>query len=121
MKYIVGSAVDIAPGQQRLVEVAGRSIGIFNVNGRFYALRNVCIHNQAPVCLGEVGGTYLPSAPDEYCQGLMGQVLRCPWHGWEFDITTGQSLFDPSLKLKRYPVTVENGKLVVEVRGKVKG
>ena len=123
-KYDVGKPEDIQPGERQIVMVAQRSIGIFNVNGTFYALKNVCIHDQAPVCLGEargvgeVNGAYLPSAPDEYIWGMEGQVLRCPWHGWEFDIATGCSLFDPQTKLTTYPVSVENGRILVEIGGK---
>ena len=94
-RHVVGPAEAIPPGGRRVVTVAGRSIGIFNVEGRFHALRNSCLHNQAPVCLGEVGATYLPSEPGRYRRGLDGRVLRCPWHGWEYDITTGRNLIDP--------------------------
>ena len=114
-KFKIGPADEVAPGERRLITISGRSIGVFNVKGTFYALRNSCVHNQGPVCLGEVGGTYLPSAPDEYRQGLADQVLRCPWHGWEFDITTSRSLADSSTQLKSYPVTIEEGQIVVDL------
>ena len=120
-KYLVGAIDQIPPGARRIVKVGGRSIGVFNVAGQFYALWNVCIHNQAPVCLGQIDGTYLPSAPDEYRPGLKGQVLRCPWHGWEFDITTGCSLFDSTIKLETYPVIVEAGQIYVEVGKRTAG
>lgn len=116
-EYVVGKVEEILQGERRIVTVARRSVGIFNVGGTFYALKNVCIHNQAPVCLGEVNGTFLPSSPDEYVWGMEGQVLRCPWHGWEFDIATGCSLFDPQTKLTSYPVRVENGRILVEIGG----
>jgi len=116
-KYAVCDRTDIPPGGRKLVDIANRSIGIFNVHGEFYALKNSCIHDQAPVCLGQIGATYLPSAPGEYIRGLEAQVLRCPWHGWEFDITTGSSLFDPDTRLITYPVSVEDGMIVVEIRG----
>jgi 3-phenylpropionate/trans-cinnamate dioxygenase ferredoxin subunit len=106
-RHVVGPADAIPPGGRRVVTVAGRSIGIFNVEGRFHALRNSCLHNQAPVCLGEVGATYLPSEPGQYRRGLDGRVLRCPWHGWEYDVTTGQSWVDPaSVRTRRYDVEV---------------
>ena len=116
--YFVGNVEDIPPGERRIVTVARRSIGLFNVKGTFYALKNSCVHDQAPVCLGEVNGTYLPSAPDQYVWGMEDQVLRCPWHGWEFDIATGCSLFDPETKLTSYPVSVENGRILIELGGK---
>lgn len=116
--FDVGHIDDIPSGQRLILDVNHRSIGIFNIQGELYALKNSCIHDQAPVCLGEVSGTYLPSAPDEYIFGMEGQVLRCPWHGWEFDIKTGQTLFDPNTKLVSYPVTLENGRILIEIGGK---
>jgi nitrite reductase (NADH) small subunit len=113
--YRVAEVGEIAPGACKLVRVAGRTIGVFNVAGQFYAIKNSCIHEGAPVCLGEVTGTFLPSPPGEYHYGLEGRILRCPWHGWEFHIATGQSVFDPAVALTTYPVKVEEGQLVVEV------
>lgn len=107
-RHIVGPVSEFAPGDRRIVEVEGRSVGVFNVNGRFYALRNVCPHQAAPLCLGSVKGMTLPSAPGEYEWGRDGEILRCPWHGWEFDITNGRSIFNPHrTRVKTYEVTVE--------------
>ena len=114
-RHVIGPVDMVPAGERLLVTIGGREIGIFNISGSFYALRNSCRHHQAPVCLGEVGGTYLPSAPDEYLWGLADRVLRCPWHGWEYDITTGCNLIEPALKLKTYPVIVENGQIIVEM------
>jgi nitrite reductase/ring-hydroxylating ferredoxin subunit len=81
---------------------------VFNVKGAFYALRNQCPHQLGPLCLGRVRGTLLPSKPGEYIWGREDEILVCPWHGWEFDITTGQAVFDPvRWRARRYPVTVE--------------
>ncbi len=116
-KYDIGSINELPAGKRKLVKVARQTIGVFNVNGKLCAVKNSCIHDQAPVCLGEVNGTYLPSAYGEYVWGMEGQVLRCPWHGWEFDLLTGCSLFDPETKLKTYPVSIENDRIMVEVGG----
>ena len=117
-KIDICSSKEIPLGERKLVKVGRQTIGIFNVNGRYCAIKNSCIHDQAPVCLGEVNGTYIPSDFGEYVWGMEGQVLRCPWHGWEFDLLTGRSLFDPETKLTTYPITVENGRIVVEIGGK---
>ncbi|MEX1020081.1 MAG: Rieske (2Fe-2S) protein [Litorilinea sp.] len=114
-KHSIGRVEAFPPGKQSLVRVAGRTLGIFNINDEYYALHNLCPHNQAPVCLGDVGGTLLPSQPGEYIPGMEGEILRCPWHGWEFNIKTGSSLFDPAVKVTTYAVTVENGELVIEI------
>jgi nitrite reductase (NADH) small subunit len=106
--YVVGKVSEIAPGERKLVDVGGRSIGVFNVEGRFYALRNACPHQGAPLCLGSIKGTAEPSEPGEYVWGREGMILRCPWHGWEFDLTTGRSVFNPHrTRVRSYPVAVE--------------
>lgn len=97
---------EIPPGGRKIVDVQGRSIGIFNVKGTYVAVLNVCPHELAPVCLGRVGGTTLPSPAGEYCWGKEGEILACPWHGWEFDLLTGRALADPRRRLRRYPISV---------------
>jgi nitrite reductase (NADH) small subunit len=106
--YVVARGDEIPPGERKIVEVAGRSIGVFNVDGSYYALRNACPHQGAPLCLGSIQGTAETSRPGEYVWGREGQILRCPWHGWEFDLTTGRSVFNPHrMRVRSYPVTVE--------------
>ncbi len=56
MKHIVATVDEIAPGRHKIVEVAGRSIGVFNVGGEFFALRNSCPHQGGPLCAGRVSG-----------------------------------------------------------------
>jgi nitrite reductase (NADH) small subunit len=108
--YVVGLASEFPPGERKIVEVGGRSIGVFNVEGRYYALRNACPHQGAPLCLGSVGGTFEESGPGEYVWGREGRILRCPWHGWEFDLTTGRSVFNPHrTRVKSYAVSVQGG------------
>jgi 3-phenylpropionate/trans-cinnamate dioxygenase ferredoxin subunit len=109
IRQIVGRASEIPPGERRIVEVGGRSIGVFNVRGAFYALRNSCPHQAAPLCLGSIKGMTMPGKPGEYIWGREGEILRCPWHGWEFDILTGRSIFNPHrTRVKAYEVTVED-------------
>lgn len=108
-RHLVGPASELPPGSRKIVEVAGRSIGVFNVGGSFYALRNSCPHQGAPLCLGSIGGTAATSEPGEYTWGREGEILRCPWHGWEFDITTGKSVFNPHrMKVRSYDVAVSH-------------
>src|SRR5215213_10052084 len=82
-RYAVATVGEIASGQRKLVEVDGRAIGIFNVAGTFIAVLNVCPHELAPIFAGRVSGTTLPSAPGEFRWGRDGEILSCPWHGWE--------------------------------------
>lgn len=99
--------------RMRIVEVEGREVGIVRRGGEAFGLLNVCPHRAAPVCEGELTGTMLPSEPGELRYGLEGLVLRCPWHGWEFDIRSGESVcgVDPR-KLRVCPVTVEDGEVL---------
>jgi len=107
-KHVVGRAGELPPGARRIVEAEGRSIGVFNVHGIYYALRNTCPHQAAPLCLGSIKGMTMPSKPGEYIWARDGEIVRCPWHGWEFDITTGRSIFNPhKMRVKTYEVTVE--------------
>jgi nitrite reductase (NADH) small subunit len=105
-EWSVAQASEIPPGGCKIVEVKGRSIGVFNVHGSFVAVLNVCPHELAPVCLGAVRGTALASMPGEYRWGREGEILACPWHGWEFDLRTGQALADTRKRLRLYPVVV---------------
>ncbi len=108
-RHIVGRVSEVGLGQRQIVEAEGRSIGVFNVDGSFYALKNSCPHQAAPLCLGSIKGMTMPSKPGEYIWARDGEILRCPWHGWEFDITTGRSIFNPHrTRVKAYDVTVES-------------
>ena len=105
-QWPIARASEIEPGERRFVEVKGHSITLFNVHGEYIAVLNICPHELAPVCRGRVSGTTLPSMPGEYRWGREGEILSCPWHGWEFDLLTGKALTDERVRLRRYPVTV---------------
>ncbi len=108
-RHVIGRAKEIPPGARKIVEAEGRSIGIFNVHGAYYALRNSCPHQAAPLCLGSIKGMAMPTKPGEYVWAREGEILRCPWHGWEFDIKTGRSIFNPHrTRVRTYEVTVES-------------
>jgi nitrite reductase (NADH) small subunit len=113
--HVVCAASDIAPGERRIVDVAGRSIGVFNVGGRFYALHNGCPHKGGALCAGRITGTVLPTTERTFAYGRVGEILRCSRHGWEFEIATGRALADPRVRARTYPVSVEAGHVVVTV------
>jgi 3-phenylpropionate/trans-cinnamate dioxygenase ferredoxin subunit len=108
-KHAVCAVEDLPPGERKIVELEGRSIGIFNVNGEFHAVRNRCPHKGAPLCLGLAKGLVTGERPYEYEIDRDGEILRCPWHGWEFDLLTGKSVFNPHrMRVKSYAVHVED-------------
>lgn len=107
-RYVVGKASELPPGSRKIVDADGKSIGVFNVQGSYYALRNTCPHQFAPLCLGKITGYAPPSAVGEFNWERQGEIIRCPWHAWEFDIKTGRSVFNPhKVRTKTYEVKTE--------------
>ncbi len=112
----VADVADLPPGERRIIEIGGKSVGVFNVHGEFVAYLNLCPHEFAPVCEGKVRGTTLPTDdPTELRWGREQEILACPWHGWEFDLRTGECLVD-RCRLLRYEVRVIDGKVYVAGR-----
>lgn len=90
----------------------GVDIGLFRVGEQLVAWRDVCPHEAAPVCRGKVTGTRLESSVMEYRYGRAQEILRCPWHGWEFDLLTGEHLASGSgARLRSHPIEIRNGKI----------
>jgi 3-phenylpropionate/trans-cinnamate dioxygenase ferredoxin subunit len=113
-RYVVASVDEIPPGERKIVDVGGRSIGIFNVRGEYFALRNRCPHQGAQLCLGKTWGLVQGNLPGQFEFSRKGEILACPWHGWEFDMRTGQSWCDPhKLRVRAYQVSVESGSTLV--------
>ncbi len=107
-KHDIGKVGDLLPGARKIVDVKGHSIGVFNVHDSFYALRNLCPLQGGPLCLRSVKGTMVASEPYTYEYKMDGQIIACPWHCWEFDITTGRPVYNPHrMRVKIYQVTVE--------------
>jgi nitrite reductase (NADH) small subunit len=89
----IGNVDEFPAGTCRILTIGEHEVGVYNLDGSFYAIRNYCPHKGAPICKGSVGGTMLPSGVGEYKYGLEGRVIHCPWHQWAFDIVTGRALF----------------------------
>jgi nitrite reductase (NADH) small subunit len=114
--YDVCSEAELPPGSCKIVQAGGRSIGVFNVHGRYRALLNLCPHGGAPLCRGIVSGMSVASAPGLDVQWERdGEILRCPWHGWEYEIETGCTITDPPLRVKTFSVSIEDGRVVVSI------
>jgi len=91
-------AGDVAPGTGRLVEIDGKAIALFNVGGTFHAIEDNCLHAGGPLHEGALEGT----------------IVKCPWHHWEFDVTSGRCDLNPKITLSCYDVRVRDG--MVEIR-----
>ena len=114
-------AAELPPGTRKIVDVGdGRSIGVFNVHGNYSALRNLCPHAGAELCRGIVTGMNEAAGVGEYRWTREGEILRCPWHGWEFDILTGRSVFCPEkVRVATYETAVETFEAGVNEAGMV--
>lgn len=122
---------ELPTGARRIVQIGALSVGVYNIDGRYTAINNRCPHKGGPLCLGIQKGLVTGPEPHVYEITRHGEILQCPWHGWEFDLFSGRSVFDPErvrvksypvtvqreLRVETYPVTVDEGWIVVHVAG----
>ena len=116
----VGSVGDFPEGVIRIVSVDGREIGIACWKGQLYAVRNICPHELGPVCKGALHSKLLGGSAGVGSVGVDSSVpiLSCAWHGWEFDLRDGRAIFDPTLKLHKYRVRIDDERVLLEIGGK---
>jgi nitrite reductase/ring-hydroxylating ferredoxin subunit len=114
-KHVVAAVSEIPPGGRKRVEVAGRDVAVFNLEGEFFAIANKCPHRGGPLCQGTLTGLVLSDEPGDYQYVRQGEIIRCPWHNWEFDVRTGKSWCDPEkVRARRFGVSVEKGARLIE-------
>ena len=111
----VGSVEEVRRDGCRVVDVAGRPVGVISVGDEFFAVSDRCPHMGASMCSGSLSGTLVGAGPHELVYGREDRVLRCPWHGWEFDLESGRSLLEPGrFGLRTYRVsTTADGDVVL--------
>jgi len=111
---------DLAPGEMRAFQVGRARIVLCRSGDSFAALRDICAHHGAALSGGRLGGTNIPCGDVGHYQfGRAGEVIRCPRHGYEFDIWTGRSLHDPErARVKSYPVIEEGDSVFVELNSR---
>jgi len=114
-KHVVAAVAEIPLGSRKLVNADGRAIVVFNLKGEFFAISNRCPHRGGNLSKGLLTGLVLSGEPGEYNYIRQGEIIRCPWHSWEFDIKTGKSWCDPEkLKARRFGVSIEKGAKLIE-------
>ena len=96
---LVAREDELPEGERKIISYGNDTIGVFHHKGKWYALRNSCLHRGGPVAAGT----------------LDGDILACPWHGYQYNITNGQLLYDPSASLKMYLVVIQDGGVYIEV------
>jgi nitrite reductase (NADH) small subunit len=116
----VGPVDEFVTGQIRIVNVAEREVGIVRWSGEWYAIRNVCPHRGGPVCVSSVHPSLTEATPGSNLDfGVDDErpVIVCPWHKWEFEIRSGRAVTGCE-RLKRYPVYVRDGRVLVDAGGR---
>ena len=88
---------DIPAGSGKTVDLKGKPVAVFNVEGTFCAISDTCVHRGGPLGEGE----------------LEGKIVTCPWHGWRYDVTTGINEMNPSVSVKKFQVKVDGEDLLV--------
>lgn len=96
----VAAEGEVPVGEGRVVEASGRALALFNVDGVYHCLDNLCPHRGGPLGEGD----------------LDGRLVSCPWHAWRWDVTTGENANNPAVRVPCFPVTVEGGGIFVELR-----
>jgi nitrite reductase/ring-hydroxylating ferredoxin subunit len=116
-EYTVAPVSEFPPGTHRVVKAGRREIGVFNIDGSFYALPNLCTHQLGPLCKGKVSGTVICTRQTNWKLqwGFDGKIVTCPWHGMEYHIPTGTCLAFPEIRLRSYEVWVEDEQVKVRL------
>lgn len=119
-KYKVATLSELSEKSVHVVNVEGLEIGLINLNGEVHAIENRCGHQGGPICYGEVLGKVEAVLDDQ--KRVIGERFSdtkihivCPWHGWEYDIVTGENAADPKFKLRKFPTEVRDGEVFVQI------
>lgn len=114
-EHVIADVEDIPPGTRIVVPIGRHGIGVYNVDGVFYAIANYCPHEGGPLCSGRVRGRSV--VDDEAAGGAStvrdGEFIYCPWHQWGFELATGTTAVKPEWSIRTYRVRVEDNKVIV--------
>jgi len=114
-RHVVAKVGEMAPGERKCVTIEGRGVIVFNLKGEYFALSETCPHKGGSLAKGIITGLVQSDGPGDYQHTRQGEIVRCPWHQWEFDIKTGRSYCDPRrMRLMKFDVKVEPGASLVE-------
>jgi nitrite reductase/ring-hydroxylating ferredoxin subunit len=114
VKFVVARLDEFPPGERRVVRAGGREIGVFRIEDRFFAVRNRCPHQGGPLCVGRVFPRVVSDVPGVFRLDEGPPLLVCPWHGWQYDMASGQSYVPGDPHVRSYDVTVEPGRVIAD-------
>jgi nitrite reductase/ring-hydroxylating ferredoxin subunit len=115
-EHVVCEEDEIPPGEHRVFPIGRHGVGVYNVNGVFYAIANYCPHEGGPLCTGRVHGRsvvadHTPGGADVIRDG---EFIYCPWHQWGFELATGTTAVKPEWSIRTYPVRVVGNDVLVQ-------
>lgn len=114
-RHYVTAAADLEEGERVIVDVEGREVAVFRIDDEFYALLNYCVHQGGPGCEGRIAGTLVEHEDGRLGYERENEIVSCPWHGWEYDIRTGEHLAHPRYRIPSYDVVETDGDLYVVI------
>jgi 3-phenylpropionate/trans-cinnamate dioxygenase ferredoxin subunit len=113
-RFVVASVHDFDTEPRRIVRVGGREIGVFRIDGRYFAVRNRCPHQGGPLCAGRIVPRIVSDEPGSFRVDADAPLVVCPWHGWQYDMRSGKSYAPGDPGVKAYDVSVEPGSNLAE-------
>lgn len=114
-EHVVAQVGEIEHGDRKIVPIGRYGVGVYNVNGRYYAIANYCPHEGGPLCFGRTKGIVArdPEAPGGAIETRQGEYIYCPWHQWGFELATGTTAVKPEWTIRTYPVRVDGDDIIV--------
>ncbi|EME67294.1 Rieske (2Fe-2S) domain-containing protein [Rhodococcus ruber BKS 20-38] len=114
-EHVVATVDEIPPGERKIVPIGRYGVGVYNVDGRFYAIANYCPHEGGPLCLGRTHGQSVidDSEPGGIAEARPGEFIYCPWHQWGFELATGTTAVKPEWSIRTYPVRIDGNDVIV--------
>ncbi|MDO8978480.1 MAG: Rieske 2Fe-2S domain-containing protein [Afipia sp.] len=119
-EYSAGKVADYNDGDRKVIVCGDMEVGVFRIDGEFYAWHNRCVHRAGPVCQGRIMKRVLePVAEDHTVRAMEYDEsetnIVCPWHGYEYSIKTGNHQGNPSIRLRKAEMTIRDGEIYVRV------
>jgi len=116
MSVDVGPVDDFPMKRMRVLDIGARQVGIVRWGDRIFAVHNLCSHQGGPVCHGVLSGRLTSPRPGELTLDDSSPTLACPWHGWEFDLSTGTALLDKKLRIRTFPARIVDGRVLIDLK-----
>ncbi len=114
-EHVVATVDEIPPGSSKVVPIGRHGVGVYNVDGTFYAIANYCPHEGGPLCAGRARGRTVvdESVPGDSVMVRDNEFIYCPWHQWGFELATGTTAVKPEWSIRTYPVRVVGDDVLV--------